>query len=310
MNFHHISCMPEETLYFLQPQKGKLLVDATLGGCGHSLRFLEKGANLVAIDQDPNAISHAREKLEPYGSRVRIVQRNFAFIKEILENLGVDGVDGILADLGLSLHQLEESGRGFSFKRDEPLDMRMDTESPLTAAQILASKKEDELARIFRDFGEERFAKAIARRIVSRRGQNPITRTGELAQLVSETIPKKIWAKEKIHPATRVFMSLRIAVNAELEKLEAFLQDAPMCLKPGGRLVILSFHSMEDRMVKRRFRELSKGCVCPKDLPLCVCGGESRFSLVTPRVVRPKENEISNNPMARSTRLRVLERKP
>lgn len=310
MNFHHISCMPEETLFFLQPQKGKLFVDATLGGCGHSLRILQQGADLIGIDQDQDAIRNARIKLEPYGDRVRIVQRNFAFIKEILENLGVDAVDGILADLGLSLHQIEASGRGFSFRGDEPLDMRMDAESPLTAAKILEEKKEEELARIFKEYGEERFAKAIARKIVARRDKNPITRTGELANLVSETIPKKIWAKEKIHPATRVFMSLRIAVNAELQQLSAFLRDAPMCLKPDGRLVILSFHSLEDRMVKHTFKELAKGCVCPPELPLCVCGREKRFFLPQTRVVRPTEDEILKNPMARSTRLRVLGRVP
>ncbi|MDL2285973.1 16S rRNA (cytosine(1402)-N(4))-methyltransferase RsmH [Desulfococcaceae bacterium OttesenSCG-928-F15] len=310
MNFHHISCMPEETIFFLQPQKGKLFVDATLGGCGHSLRILHQGADLIGIDQDQDAIRNARIKLEPYGDRVRIVQRNFAFIKEILENLGVDAVDGILADLGLSLHQIEASGRGFSFRGDEPLDMRMDAESPLTAAKILEEKKEEELARIFKEYGEERFAKAIARKIVARRDKNPITRTGELANLVSETIPKKIWAKEKIHPATRVFMSLRIAVNAELEQLKAFLEQAPKCLKPGGRLVILSFHSLEDRMVKHTFKELAKGCVCPPELPVCVCGREKRFFLPQTRVVRPTEDEILKNPMARSTRLRVLGRIP
>lgn len=310
MNFHHISCMPKETLSFLQPEKGKLFVDATLGGCGHSLRILEAGADLVGIDQDSEAIENARIKLAPYADQVRIVQRNFAFIKEILENLGVNTVDGILADLGLSLHQLQASGRGFSFKGDEPLDMRMDTKSPKTAAQILNEEKEEELARIFMEYGEERFAKAIARKIVSRRRNTPLTQTGELATLVSETIPKKIWAKEKIHPATRVFMGLRLAVNDELRQLETFLNDAPMLLKPGGRLVILSFHSLEDRRVKHAFRDLAKGCICPPELPLCSCGREKRFFLITPRVVRPTEKEVLENPMARSTRLRVLGRNP
>ncbi|TWI68090.1 16S rRNA (cytosine1402-N4)-methyltransferase [Desulfobotulus alkaliphilus] len=312
MDFHHISCMPDEVLAFLQGKEKGIYVDATLGGCGHSRRILTEvpESHLIGIDQDPYAIAHAKEALAPYGNRVTLVHGNFSGIGSILNDLGISAVDGILADLGLSLYQLEASGRGFSFKGDEPLDMRMDPASPRSAADIVNQEKEQTLKTLFRDLGEERFAGPIARRIVHAREENPIEKTGQLAEIVRMCIPAKHRAKQKIHPATRVFMALRIAVNEELEKLDFFLKEAPLRLLPGGKMVVLSFHSLEDRRVKQAFRKLAFPCTCPPDFPLCNCGGRADFRLLTSKAVKPGEKEILANPMARSTRLRALQRLP
>lgn len=313
MEFRHISCMPAEVLSFLLQEKGGIYVDATLGGSGHSRRILEATdaeTRLIGIDQDPDAIAWGEKVLAPFGDRVRLIRGNFASIASILENLGVKAVDGILADLGLSQHQLDGSGRGFSFKGSEPLDMRMDPETAIHAGDIVNGESEEALKAIFRDYGEERFAGAIARRIVSERQKKTITSTLELADMISRSIPRKHSAKQKIHPATRVFMALRIAVNQELRQLEHFLEDAPLYLKPGGRMVILSFHSLEDRRVKERFRNLASPCVCPPDFPVCICRRKAEFRLMTSRAVKPETSEIASNPMSRSTRLRAIERLP
>ncbi|TYT74575.1 16S rRNA (cytosine(1402)-N(4))-methyltransferase RsmH [Desulfobotulus mexicanus] len=312
MDFHHISCMPDEVLTFLQGKEDGIYVDATLGGCGHARRILTEipGSQLIGIDQDPHAVAHGKEALAPYGSRASIVQGNFSGIGTFLDELGIDAVDGILADLGLSLYQLEASGRGFSFRGNEPLDMRMNPASPRSAADIVNNENEQALKTLFRDLGEERFAGPIARRIVHMREENSIETTGQLTEIVRMSIPAKHRAKQKINPATRVFMALRIAVNEELEKLDLFLKEAPLRLKPGGKMVVLSFHSLEDRRVKQAFRNLAFPCICPPDFPICNCGHKADFRLLTSKAVKPGEKEVLANPMARSTRLRALQRLP
>jgi 16S rRNA (cytosine1402-N4)-methyltransferase len=228
-------------------------------------------------------------------------------LPSFLSQLGIDAVDGILIDIGLSLHQIEASGRGFSFNRDEPLDMRMDIRSTVTAADLVASLSERELAQLFSRYGEERWAAPIARHLVRQRQRRPVTTSGQLARLVAQAVPTA-GRDRKIHPATRVFMALRIAVNRELEVLDRFLETAVDMLKPGGRLCVLAFHSLEDRIVKRRFRSLERPCTCPPSFPRCVCGRQAVVRLLTRKVIRPSASEVGQNPMARSTRLRGVEK--
>ena len=288
---------------------GRIVADCTLGASGHASRILALTAPdgiLIGLDHDPDAIANAEQKLAPWGQRVHLFQRNFVRLPETLAELGIQGVDGILADLGLSLHHLEGSGRGFSFQRDEPLDMRMDPSQGPTAAELLRSLPEEELSRLLYEFGEEPHARRIARKIVAARRLTPITTSGQLARLVAGIRSRA--SRGRIHPATRVFMALRIAVNRELECLEIFLKAAPELLRPGGRLVVLTFHSLEDRIVKQQFKRLANPCQCPPRLPRCVCGRMPQVRLVTRKPLRPTPAEVSANPLARSTRLRVVER--
>ena len=261
----------------------------------------------VGIDQDQDAIDRARRVLPADGRRVHIVHGNFADLPTFLSQLDIGAVDGILIDIGLSLHQIEASGRGFSFNRDEPLDMRMDVRSDVTAADLVATLAERELAQTFSRYGEERWAVRIARHLVAQRQTHPVTTSAQLARLVSEAVPAGAARKQKIHPATRVFMALRIAVNRELEVLDRFLETAVDLLNPGGRLCVLSFHSLEDRIVKHRFRAMERPCTCPPTFPRCVCGRLASVRLLTRKVLRPNDAEIRKNPMARSTRLRAVE---
>ena len=281
------------------------------GGAVMPFGFAKKfyRGTLIGIDQDVDAVRKAREVLAPCKATVHIFHDNFIRLPSILGQLKISAVDGILLDLGLSLHQIEESGRGFSFNRDEPLDMRMNTVSGSTAEDILNHESEAALARIFREYGEERRARPIARKIVSERKKRPIRTSGQLTRLVVEGLPRKGRHGRKIHPATRVFMALRIAVNHELERLEEFLGFAVDYLNPGGRLCILSFHSLEDRIVKRRFADLARGCICPPEFPQCVCHHKPTARILTRKVLRPSPEEIDTNPMARSTKLRALERR-
>jgi 16S rRNA (cytosine1402-N4)-methyltransferase len=238
---------------------------------------------------------------------IHVVHGNFVELPLYLSQLGIDAVDGIIIDIGLSLHQLEASGRGFSFNRDEPLDMRMDTREAMTAADMIASMNERELAEIFSRYGEERWAMRIARRVVAKRKEAPVTTSGQLARLVVDAVPAATRSR-KIHPATKVFMALRIAVNRELEVLHGFLETAVDLLNPGGRLCVLSFHSLEDRIVKHRFRSWERPCTCPPSFPQCVCGRRPLVKVLTRKVARPSAEEIKSNPMARSTRLRGVEK--
>jgi 16S rRNA (cytosine1402-N4)-methyltransferase len=311
MQYNHIPAMPAEVAFYLNCRPKKVYVDCTLGGCGHALDICRKIAPdglLVGIDQDIDAINHAKRKLRQYERGVRLFNDNFTNLKTILTHLNITSTDGILLDLGLSLYQLESSGRGFSFKTDEPLDMRMNIKSDITAEQIINTANQQTLKNIFLDFGEERHAKQIAQKIVKIRKDKPIKTSGQLAGIVVTLTKKRKSAYQKIHPATRAFMALRIAVNRELERLETFMEDVAEYLNPGGRLCVLSFHSLEDRIVKRRIKALEKGCVCPPRLPKCVCDKKSVLRSLTKKVVRPTKEEIERNPMARSTRLRAAEK--
>ncbi len=313
MTFRHVSAMLDEAVACLCCQPGGIYVDGTLGGCGHARAVCRKimpDGLLIGIDQDIDAIANARRILRPFLPGVRIFHGNFTSLPDYLNQLTIPAVNGILLDLGLSQHQLEAGGRGFSFQRDEPLDMRMDVRSGKRAADLVNQLPEDRLIRIFKQYGEERWSKRIARAVVDQRRRGPIVTSRQLAELVCSAVPRQAAARQKIHPATRVFMALRIAVNEELERLDTFLSHAVDLLLPGGRLCILSFHSLEDRMVKQRFKALATGCTCPPDLPVCACGKRPKVRLVTRKVVRPGPEEIARNPMARSTRLRAIEKLP
>jgi 16S rRNA (cytosine1402-N4)-methyltransferase len=311
MKYRHTPVMVEEVLDYLNCRPGHVCIDCTVGGAGHAAAILERilpGGLLVAIDQDADAIAAAEAALTSYPSNVHLVHDNFVNLSHILEQLHISSVDAILADLGVSLHQLAESGRGFSFQKEEPLDMRMDHENPETAGDIVNSAPAATLERIFRTYGEERWAARIAREIVRRREEHRVETTGELVAAIQSAIPKAAIRKQKIHPATRVFMALRIAVNQELERLDQFLTTAVESLQPGGRICILSFHSLEDRMVKHRFKALADPCTCPPDFPACVCGRQPKLKILTRKVRRPSAAEVEQNPMARSTCLRAAER--
>lgn len=311
MTFRHVSAMLQEAVACLSCRPGGIYVDGTLGGAGHARAICQQimpDGLLVGIDQDADAIANARRVLEPYLSNIRLFHGNFVHLPDFLAQLEIETVDGILLDLGLSQHQLEASGRGFSFNRDEPLDMRMDIRTGTSAADLVNRLEEKELSRIFVQYGEERWSKPIARAIVKARALRRIRTSRQLAELVVSAVPVRVAAKQKIHPATRIFQALRIVVNKELDRLAEFMSSAVDLLSPKGRLCILSFHSLEDRMVKQKFRALAKGCDCPPDLPVCACGKQPQVRLVTKKVLRPTAEEIARNPMARSTRLRAIEK--
>ena len=312
MAYRHVPAMPAEVLHYLNCRAGGIYVDGTLGGCGHARaicdRMLPAGL-LIGIDQDNDAVEHGRTALKAYADNVRLIHGNFVRLPEFLSELAIPAVDGILLDLGLAQHHLEDSGRGFSFNKDEPLDMRMNVEAKTTAAHIVNNWHVDDLTRIFRDYGEERRARKIAKAIVQARSQRLMASSKELGELVYRCTPPAEARKQKIHPATRVFQALRIAVNCELDRLQRTLPRAVACLNPGGRLCVLSFHSLEDRIVKQTFREMARDCNCPPKAPVCTCGGKAQVKLLTRRVVRPSTEEVAANPMARSTRLRAVEKR-
>jgi 16S rRNA (cytosine1402-N4)-methyltransferase len=310
-SYRHVSAMLQEAIDSLDCRPAGIYVDGTLGGAGHARAICDRIGSrglLIGIDQDRDAIAHAEQVLAGCLPVTHLFHGSYTELPQFLAQLKIQGVDGIVLDLGLSQHQLESSGRGFSFQRDEPLDMRMDTRSSLRAQDLIADLPEIRLAHIFKEYGEERFAKRIARAVVTERGAAPIVSTRQLADLVRRAMPSGAVARQKIHPATRVFMALRIAVNHELTRLAEFLTFGADLLLPGGRLVILSFHSLEDRLVKQRFRALAQGCSCPPGLPRCICQGRPVARLVTRKALRPSKDEIEANPMARSTRLRVIEK--
>ncbi|MFH1992031.1 MAG: 16S rRNA (cytosine(1402)-N(4))-methyltransferase RsmH [Pseudomonadota bacterium] len=310
MSFTHIPVMPKEVAFYLNCSPGKIFVDCTLGGSGHARTICEKilpGGVLIGIDQDKDAIRNAENVLKSFDVAVHLFHDNFINLPDIIHHLGVAAVDGILLDLGISLHQLESSGRGFSFKKNEPLDMRMDIRSTTRAEDLINRLEEKDLKQLFFKYGEERWAAPIARQIVHKRQRSAIQSSAQLAQIVSEAVPKQA-LKQKIHPATRVFMALRIAVNRELENLDVFMQNVADLLNPKGRLCVLSFHSLEDRIVKQRMKALEKGCVCPPDFPKCTCKQKPLVRSLTKKPVRPTQDEIAQNPMARSAKLRAVEK--
>ncbi len=311
MAFEHTSVMPEEVHEHQNLKPGSICVDCTLGGAGHALRTLKDilpGGKLIGIDQDLDAITHAKGVLHPFKDNILICHSNFSELPQILRNNHIEGVDSILLDLGFSLNQLRNGKRGFSFNKDEPLDMRMDIRNDLTAAEIINSFKENELADLFFKYGEEKLSRRIARSIVQRRKTSLIQTSMDLADIVTGATPKKLIHTQKIHPATRVFQALRIAVNKELERLETFLEAVPSMLVSGGRLLVISFHSLEDRIVKQAIRKFENGCTCPKTLPVCLCGFVPQMKSVFRKPLIPTKKEIEANPMARSSKLRVAEK--
>lgn len=304
----HIPVMYQEILDYLQPQPGGSYIDGTLGAGGHAAGLLRASApdgRVLGLDRDEDAISFAREQLAEFGQRVTFVQATFAEMDEIAPPHGFAAVDAILLDLGLSSRQLEDAGRGFSFRGDGPLDMRFDRSAGQTAADLVNSLSEDEMALLLRRYGEVRRSRKFSRAIV---GARPIQSTRQLASLIEVEAAGPGRRSSRIHPATRVFQALRIVVNEELESLTDGLKAALTLLKCGGRLAVISFHSLEDRLVKQFFREQSRECVCPPEQPICTCNAKPELRLVTRKVVKPTQLEISRNPRSRSARLRVAEK--
>ncbi|MCG8642119.1 MAG: 16S rRNA (cytosine(1402)-N(4))-methyltransferase RsmH [Desulfobacterales bacterium] len=311
MGFEHTSVMPQEVLEHQNLKSGSICVDCTLGGSGHARATIEAigpGGKFIGIDQDADAIAHAEQVLNPFKRNIELFHRNFSDLPQILSESNIKGVDSILLDLGFSLNQLVNGNRGFSFNKNEPLDMRMDIRNKLTAFEIVNSFKESEMAALFFKYGEEKFSRKIAKAIVKQRILSPIETSSQLAKIVKETIPAKYGVKQRIHPATRVFQALRIAVNKELERLEAFMKAVPALLNKGGRLCVISFHSLEDRIVKQAIKTYENGCTCPKELPVCLCGFVPRLKSVFKKPLTASDEEIRANPMARSAKLRVAEK--
>ena len=311
MSYKHIPVMLSEVVRYFNCEPGKIYADCTLGGLGHASAILAKiipDGILIGIDQDIDAIKNAKKVLKPYELNIHLFHDNFINLSKILSQLNIVAVDGILLDLGISLHHLELSGRGFSFKRDEPLDMRMNIESDTTAEELINTMDEKNLSEIFYKYGEERWSHKIAREIVKVRKKERIKSSKQLAAIVCRAIPGKASFKRRIHPATRVFMAVRIAVNRELDILNSFMETAGDLLKPEGRLCILSFHSLEDRIVKKKIKLLEGKCICPPALPLCVCNRTRVIRSLTKKVLRPTKEEVAANPMSRSARLRVVEK--
>lgn len=310
MEFVHKSVLLNETIDGLNIQPDGIYVDGTLGGGGHAYevcrRLGDKGS-IVGIDQDAAAIEAADNRLKDFGEKVTIVRSNYCDMKSKLHELGIDKVDGIVLDLGVSSYQLDTAERGFSYREDAPLDMRMDTRQKMTARDIVNDYEEMELYRVIRDYGEDKFAKNIAKHIVAARKVKPIETTGELTEIIRASIPMK-YQKKSGHPAKRTFQAIRIELNRELEVLKDSLDDMIDLLNPGGRLCIITFHSLEDRIVKSAFRKNENPCTCPSDFPVCVCGKVSKGSILTRKPILPSEEEMEENSRAKSAKLRIFER--
>lgn len=312
MDFHHISVLLNECLDALDIKPEGTYVDCTLGGAGHSSEIFKRlnGGRHFGIDRDADAIEAATARMEGLNPNAKFtaIRGNFHDAKELLAAQGIAEIDGVLADLGVSSHQLDVRERGFSYHDEAPLDMRMDQSQPLSAREIVNSWSEDELNRIFRDYGEEKWARQIARVICDRRKENPIETTKDLVSIIDAAIPKKFRSKDGSHPARRTFQALRIAVNDELDPLEPAIRDLVDMLKPGGRIAIITFHSLEDRIVKNCFRDLADPCTCPKNMPVCVCGKKPVVKLVSRKPITASDEELEFNPRSRSASLRVAEK--
>lgn len=308
-NFSHRSVLLNEAIEALAIRPNGIYVDGTAGGGGHSFEIasrLEKGF-LIAIDQDENAIAAASERLAPFGARVKVVRNNFSNLDDVLDACGTERIDGLLLDLGVSSHQLDEAERGFAYQNDAPLDMRMDRRQSKNAYEVVNTYSEQDLKYILHTYGEERYAARIAARIISAREKKPIETTGELADLIKSAIPAA--AREGgHHPAKRSFQAIRIEVNAELDVILPAIESAVKHLTSGGRIAIITFHSLEDRIVKQAFARLASGCTCPKDLPVCVCGKKPILKLISKKPILPGEAELEENPRSRSAKLRVAEK--
>lgn len=310
MGFEHKSVLLEETINGLNIRPDGTYVDGTLGGGGHAYeiarRLSDKGS-IIGIDQDAAAIEAAGIRLKDFGEKVTIVRSNYCEMKSRLHELGIDKVDGIILDLGVSSYQLDTAERGFSYREDAPLDMRMDTRQTMTARDIVNDYSEMELYRVIRDYGEDKFAKNIAKHIVAARGRAAIETTGQLTQIIRESIPMK-YQKMSGHPAKRTFQAIRIELNRELDMLRDSLDDMIDLLKPGGRLCIITFHSLEDRIVKSAFRKNENPCTCPPDFPVCVCGKVSKGKVITKKPILPSKEEQEYNSRSKSAKLRIFER--
>ena len=310
--FHHISVMPEETIGGLLTTRDGVYVDCTLGGAGHALRIASELSTegwLIGIDQDAAAIAAAEERLGSVSCRVSIVHDNFRNLDSILERLGSSAVDGVLFDLGVSSHQIDTAERGFSYMHDAPLDMRMDERQSRTAEEIVNTYSEAELARIFHEYGEERWGKRIAAFIVEARQEAPIRTTAQLVDIICRAVPKAVRRASNGHPAKRVFQAIRIEANDELGILDASIRAAVRHLRPGGRIAVLTFHSLEDRIVKSALHEMARGCICPPGLPVCVCNHKREVRLLG-KAGKPGADEVRGNPRAKSAKLRLAEKMP
>jgi 16S rRNA (cytosine1402-N4)-methyltransferase len=305
-DFRHEPVLAREVVELLRPGPGLVFLDGTLGGGGHTQLFLDAGARVIGMDRDPRALAAATARLARYGEAFRAVRGDFRDARNVLAALKLDGVDGALVDLGVSSPQLDDPSRGFSFREGGPLDMRMGPEGQ-TLADLLARVDERELARVIHQYGEERFARPVARAIKRAVEDGEPLDTARLAEVVAGAIPRKAWPP-RLHPATRTFQALRIAVNDELGSLAAWLDALPAMVRPGGRAGAISFHSLEDRAVKEKFRDLCNACVCPPGMPVCGCGAAASFKAVTRKAVVAGDDEVARNPRARSARLRVVEK--
>ena len=310
MEFKHVSVLLQETIDGLAVKPDGIYVDGTTGGGGHSYEIckrLGENGRLICIDQDAEALAAAEKRLEPYAGKVTLVKSNYAQMKDVLKQLGIDKVDGIVLDLGVSSYQLDNAERGFSYREDAPLDMRMDREQTLTARDIVNEYPESELYRIIKEYGEERFAKNIARNICKRRQDKPVETTFELVDIIRGSMPAKA-RNGKSHPAKRTFQAIRIECNQELEVLRQALDDMVDLLKDGGRISIITFHSLEDRMVKTSFRRQENPCTCPPDFPVCVCGNKPKGKVMTRKPILPSQDECEQNTRSKSAKLRVFEK--
>lgn len=308
MEFKHYSVLLNESVGVLNVNGDGTYVDGTMGGGGHSYEILRQGAGrLIGIDQDKDAVEASKARLKEFGDRLIPVNRNFSEIKDILNSLNIESVDGAVLDLGVSSYQLDNAERGFSYMHDAPLDMRMDRRVSMSAYNVINEYSEDELVRIFYEYGEEKWSKRIAKFIVEKRKTAPILTTGELAEIIKAAIPAKA-RQDGGHPAKRVFQAVRIEVNGELRILSDTIRDFVDVLKPGGVLSIITFHSLEDRIVKKTFSELAAGCTCPKDFPICVCGNKPVIKVMTRKPVLPSISELAENSRSKSAKLRIAKK--
>ena len=308
--FHHVSVLLDECIEGLNIKPDGIYVDGTLGGAGHSYHIAEEltTGRLIGIDRDPVALKAAGERLSPFADRVTLVHSNFCRMGQVLQELGNSGVDGILLDLGVSSPQLDDGSRGFSYMTDAPLDMRMDNGDALSADTVVNTWSYEELKRILYDYGEERYAPAIAAAIVRKREVSPIRTTLELVAVIRSAMPPAA-LREKQHPAKRTFQAIRIAVNDELNSVSKAMDAAIPCLNPGGRLAVITFHSLEDRIVKNAMAAAAKGCICPPEFPVCVCGRKPQVTVLTRKPIVSGEEELERNPRARSAKLRICEKR-
>jgi len=308
--FHHVSVLLDECIEGLNIKPDGIYVDGTLGRAGHSLEIVKRltAGRLIGIDRDPVALKAAGERLSPFADRVTLVHSNFCRMGQVLQELGISGVDGILLDLGVSSPQLDDGSRGFSYMTDAPLDMRMDNGDALSADTVVNTWSYEELKRILYDYGEERYAPAIAAAIVRKREISPIRTTLELVDVIRSAMPPAA-LREKQHPAKRTFQAIRIAVNDELNSVSKAMDAAIPCLNPGGRLAVITFHSLEDRIVKNAMAAAAKGCICPPEFPVCVCGRKPQVTVLTRKPIVSGEEELERNPRARSAKLRICEKR-